>query len=86
LNSFCSIDLTAETPRAPREANQKQLQPQRRKGAEGRKEKQKNQKFFVAFLCAFAPSRLSLSSAFPLRPCASAVIVFVFAFPWRLGG
>ncbi|HET8610460.1 MAG TPA: hypothetical protein VFM11_12040, partial [Burkholderiales bacterium] len=54
---------------------QKQLQPQRRRGAKGRKGKP-NQKFFAAFLCAFAPLRLSLFSAFPLRPCAFAVMVF----------
>ncbi|HET8609427.1 MAG TPA: hypothetical protein VFM11_06780 [Burkholderiales bacterium] len=45
------------------------------KAAKERKEKPK-QKFFAAFLCAFAPLRLLLFSAFPLRLCASAVIDF----------
>jgi hypothetical protein len=73
---------TAKAPRAPWKIT-KQLQPQGREGAKGRKGKpDSNKKFFAAFLCAFAPLRLLLFSA-PLQLS----LLFCSSWrPWRLGG
>ncbi|HET8609806.1 MAG TPA: hypothetical protein VFM11_08710 [Burkholderiales bacterium] len=87
--------LTAKTPRAPRKTKQKnQLQPQRRKGAEERKGKQKQNEIRNSeVLCGFS-SRLRASaviaflcvSSASLRLCGYRFCLCRPWHSWRLGG